>query len=71
MCLSTCKSEYHQLLHETIPCHVIYSVDYSGGTLYALSLARPKTHVTLDGCIAELDAVIMRGEVGTRSKSVV
>ena len=59
------------MLHDQIPCNVIHSVDFAHGTLYALSLTKPKTHVTLDGVITSLDSALAQaGGRGTNFVSI-
>ena len=61
MCLSTRPSNYQQMLHDKVACNVIYNKPYGTGTLYALVLHKPKTHVTLDNALVDLDSAISMG----------
>lgn len=70
MCLSTKKSEYHQMLHDKMPCHSIYSKDFQEGTLYALLLKTQKTYITLNKAIVDLDSAISQGRRRTNFVSL-
>jgi multidrug resistance efflux pump len=53
--MSSTPSTYERELNDLMPCRAIYSIQFEHGTLYGLHLKAPKSDVTLDKHITNLD----------------